>query len=832
MLKLSLFLCSLLVSNILLGQSSNSQNFYASLFRDVDEAKGNIILSFNSGKWSTTHKNGQTAESTLWWEVADNTNGKINFDYSQSAMQKIVLTFSKPLLVSYDNGLICTTLQFDTIEYQNGFPVYQNLRPFEDQDPDECSDLNYYLVYNSLKVPQDLNKIMKGEVFFGVHNSTERDGKWKPLNKSKRKLVKALSFQRENDRTPGLLVKLLPNAVINFGLSDNEVSQKIVIDDECLFELDKLYIDFESSAMAGRLRRFSANIKEGTFASSGSKFKITGDSQIKIQNINFESDNLLDVLDVNGGTIEGRLGEGSFIKLQDIDTAAGIKKEKNITFRDGTEILLNSFSMRLEKNRSQTSETIELGGSSSIRIKVRSATLPIGKDGYLILNDGALDLQIQYCKWATNINPTLIADINLIQADIKRGRMFFNRSNKYLEVKNGNVLGTGLTINTNYTPLILGSFIQVNFEIEENSEFGIPNGWQLITKNTGHFDSQDLTLVRGSNYPRGSFKIHLPFRNFYNSNSKEFNINDGDLQAEVTIESDSVTRGRNIFGNGEVIWDTQLSTGTGYIIAKINLKNGFFVSKKDSTYFESILSGDAIHRLETQLTSPYIPPKNEPYYPDYVLENVTFFPTLFSVSVAEESIPIKPFLISFDRGVVQYDFSLDFNTKVSFAQGHGQYEDPFDLNKGYDENEYKNYQEVFTLKAAGKTPFTWDLTCTLHIYAMYEHPFIFATKMHFNSSRNGLQVKLDQFKSLDPLKEDYFWKRDGCKSSPFLEFVGTVFGTLLNHQIPIPGLPIIGAWAGSQFGNELDNRVSAMITARIASSMESELMNKSFTIRK
>ncbi len=226
---------------------------------------------------------------------------------------------------------------------------------------------------------------------------------------------------------------------------------------------------------------------------------------------------------------------------------------------------------------------MSLANGSTVAAVVGASRLTFGPHGVLAIRDGQADIEISGV-WSSDDKPNVVGTIRSLDVNLMSGVLDLN-ADTHLALADGHVVGTpsGLTFNSLQSPVVIGSFAEVNVGLNDNSRFGVPNGFQVVTAAGARFVAKDamapFTIVEKKDSPIGKFDLHLPFRSFANAKALTFGLSNGDLSMVLTHEASGAMSGEHIEARGTLT----MQMGTDLHSTNLALSGGSFALAAGST---------------------------------------------------------------------------------------------------------------------------------------------------------------------------------------------------------------------------------------------------------
>lgn len=436
---------------------------------------------------------------------------------------------------------------------------------------------------------------------------------------------------------------------------------------------------------------------------------------------------------------------------------------------------------------------VSLGDLGGLRLAGR--TDPLGRKNVILDVKG---------EWALNQTqrPRITGKLTHIGVDITSGNLKLNELSR-LDISGGRFVADGLDVDTGSTRPITGRVRSMALDVREDSKFGLPNGFSLVSKDRKDaFIAEDtaspLTLPPGDGMPYGAFRVGLDYKKAANGNLV---LTDGFFDFPLVVAADGSISGRNVRLNG----NSKIAGPGVSVPIHVALERGTLqYTPALPPVIEGELTVSTREAFDLTVMSPGMDSNTNPEWKDdhedRVIWPITIKPRINAFSLPTTTVTFKGSRLTFKTD----DFHLPVTANI--PQGGGEHT-PSELSGTAngkdpdDDDELRKSQEFFTETFSKHR---------LHAYLL-PGSVRFNPLISIEHTNDNLVVSLKALNLLDDLPV----RTSGIEGvvEAVISALGFLIGTL------ITGNPVAGAIAGIAAGNVAKDKIAqakAMALMRIA----------------
>lgn len=265
-------------------------------------------------------------------------------------------------------------------------------------------------------------------------------------------------------------------------------------------------------------------------------------------------------IDAATGTLTGAIGAGSRVGL-----STGTANDSQLIFDAGTEIAIQKLRLFISDKRSTA---VRFGGGSTLKVNVRGGRLGMGDQGFVALASGRLEGNLSG-DWDSADRPDATLQLKYVEVGLAGGELDLNAAT-HLRLTGGTLKSQNLQFRGLVFSGITGEISDLALGIDEDSRFGSPDGFRIVTAKGGHLELADPTrpmkLAVGAPFPSASIQVVLPFKKLLNASAESFALTNGEATQSAALQSDGAVK-----GTGQVHGDLLFTSALGALAAKLDL---------------------------------------------------------------------------------------------------------------------------------------------------------------------------------------------------------------------------------------------------------------------
>jgi hypothetical protein len=780
---------------------TSPQLFYKDLISSIDYIQGNMIMNISDGLWK------QKVDGVdVIWRNDNNTLVTFQFNYKSGNLQKdSYLAFSPAIHVWVRNGtspglsLVIDTIRYNQIGQFKSWGSgtnYDNLKKGLKQSPINPGKSS--IIQDALAINLRVDDFFKGNLFANYNNPQSVNEQLGNLPNSS-PFIKQIFFLSDGNN-PGLSIGLKRGSTLHFSkkasvnLFDNSITLSSTSPSSATF--DYIKYDFETNEMHGQLSNFQTSIQDGNITTGSDMFlHLLPASTLAFNSLRFDYSNLVTSIDCSSGSLTAAIGAGSRINF-----TKNVKNPSYVVFADNSNLNLNGFSFNIQDKKFTD---INISGGSNLSVSVRDAQIGIGEQSFISFGSGQItaNLQGDYNSSADAPNSTVkITDLNCA---ISGGKLLLN-SNTNLIINGGSLKSTDLLLQGHSSSGFTGSINDLFVFISENSQIGLPNGFEIITKgNTSSFvgatASDPMILDANINFPIAKYKFDVSYQKFQNSSSPVFGLTDGTINLNLQYtKTDSI-----LVNNSSLSGHFEFTNADASIKGICNL---YGINGTETRGLPQSLSGKIklaiAPGLSYDIHTPFIkgPGNDERAFP------------LNIIVAGRDSTISSEGDVSLNGGIIDFaNLGFKMNLDVVVPAGKGEHEDNDNVNSADGthpgDDQLKTGQEVFT---------DVEKVCRVHVYLL-PYTYTFHSDFSFSSDHhNNISININHLSCDQQFVEKVNFGKDGCDAG----FIGAVFGAIVGSVTGIGAG--MGAIIGDIAGNDLESSIKSKLLGEVANKIDSQ----------
>jgi hypothetical protein len=778
--------------------SNPSTIFYNSLADAIATAQGTLFLDLNPYLWKTSVLN-----LVIIWSVANPCSAKVEFKYEEGLLNNASVTFDPPIklfiLGNMGAGLL-SSVRYD----KDGQLIELRIVPSTEIKPEARAKLE-----NILIIRRNAADLFRGSLF-GVLNSAVQVNDLFEVTTGPATIIQRVRYQAP-DSEPGLAVDFKDQATITFSEAENHdplnplkkpttFDNRIKIRKGGKVEIEEIDYFLDGQSLTCKLKSFNAVIEQGVISCPGLLFNLKSGAQIRFDKIDISGDSKKPAqVNASSGVLTGGLADGSHLSPTTKGPDPINLSFSSFALRDGSQTNIREFGLSLI----DSSPNIFVGTGSTLKLNIFKGQIGFGKKSFFMFENTQLDARFSGL-WGSATKSYALVQFGPFDFAGVTGEIEINTDSDLI-ISNGHVRSSDLAFDTTASPGAIGSFTVFDFDIAEDARLGLSPWFKIKAAAGGKFSGAQpaapLYLKGGSDYPVGSVKLDLPFKEALIGKTLE----DGKLTLNLrsddndNISGDGSLSGTIVYGVQRVPpLDSALSLKVSIDLSNMTISQ----PRNGQLKMTGNLRASAPPNLSIPITTPDV------FQVKDVHGEVHSAFQEFSLKLICKlnqplDIPATPF--SFTNGIVSFDpITIRPAFQVIIPAGLGEHNPAFDPHSadgthGPDEDRHR--QEAITDLFPG---------CRVHFY-LYEGGYDFQSEIKISSGNNYLTVDVLKFSNLS----DIGFHQDGCEGilSDALAVVFTIGGLL----------GPIGAQIGDIVGNSSDdplqNSINQFVAAKIVETL-------------